>query len=104
MVWSCFAHVTAPYGVETGVRVLRRGPEEAGPSGTKFGTFFALGPVLGASWAFLARLVAFFAFFNFVFTFWLDFSSIWGRFWNDFRMIFGVFCKYGDLVKNNKNH
>ena len=79
MVWSCFTHVRAPYGVETGVRVSRRGPEEAGPSGAlgaKFGIFFALGSVLGASWAVLARLGALFAFFNDFFTFWIDFSSI----------------------------
>ena len=31
MVWSCFTHIRAPYGVQVGVRVSRRRGDSRGP-------------------------------------------------------------------------
>ena len=68
------------------------------------GSLFALFSRLGRFLNVLARLGRFCAFGNDFFQFLNDFSSILWRFGTDFWWIWGVFGKYGDLMKMKEIH
>ena len=89
MVLLCFAHVRAPYGVEVGVRVSRRG----------WGSRVSQGSLVGSFLAHFSHVFAFLSISGFItifHRFFIDFGRVFGGFWeaeiapgSKFGMFFG---------------